>query len=701
MPFLIFIIESFNQTAMKKLFALLLLFTTFTLWGQDRCGTDAILEQQLQDPVFERSFNTVMDVMSNQSNRATSTETLTIPVVVHVFHDGDDYGTGSNIADEIVYDAIANLNACFAGEPWHTTTHSGVTHPYSDSNIEFCLASIDPDGNTTNGITRQNPDTLAGYTQSGMVTTSLLAESSEEALKSLCYWPVQDYCNIYVIHKLNGGYSPLGFAYLPPNSSFVDGIVCATPVFGFEPPISLNNFDKNGTLVHEMGHYLGLLHTFSSTNSCNPIGSCTTQGDRLCDTPPTTGTVGCSPISCPETMVENFMDYSSDYCMDRFSPDGVIRMRSQLLAYRSSLLDDNNIACGVLDGLDVKISNILVSEIGCNPIMTGATYEIRNLGSDTLTETTINYYINNQTGFLIWTGNLGFGEFETVNIPNFDVGFGPVNITVEAVPIGDINSENNVATFEYNNYEGVYVDIIAEWDALPYGIDIELFEVDTSGNPIGEAIFLYENENNNLACTVDTFNFCLPEGNYIVVAADLFGNGMSYYCSSENTEGCILVLINGEYADETLCGNWGSEAELPFTIGPPGCSPATCYGDLDGNGFIWTNDIIEMLQYFGLEVEPCNPSDSNQDGIVGVDDILYALANFEANCDGQLAPEEGFELFLKNEQEGNLVYTTLYNLMGQKIQNTNYLDTGIYIIVQEWNVPNVGPVVTRKKIFRE
>ena len=141
-----------------------------------RCGTDVVLEQQLQDPDFERSFNTLMDVMSNQSNRASSNETLTIPVVVHVFHDGDAYGAGSNIADEVIYDAIANLNACFAGEPWHTSQYSGdFTHPYTDSNIEFCLASIDPDGNPTNGITRQNPDTLGDYTTQGMITTTMLA----------------------------------------------------------------------------------------------------------------------------------------------------------------------------------------------------------------------------------------------------------------------------------------------------------------------------------------------------------------------------------------------------------------------------------------------------------------------------------------------------------------------------------------------
>ena len=77
------------------------------------------------------------------------------------------------------------------------------------------------------------------------------------------------------------------------------------------------------------------------------------------------------------------------------------------------------------------------------------------------------------------------------------------------------------------------------------------------------------------------------------------------------------------------------------------------------------------------------------------------LAAFDTDCSGQLAPEDGFEIFLRNEQEGELVKTVLYNLMGQEVQNTDYLDTGIYVIVQEWNVPNVGPVVTRKKIFRE
>jgi hypothetical protein len=691
---------------MKKLFSLLLLLiTTFVFFGQDKCGTDAILEQQLQDPVFERSFNTLMDVMSNQSNRASSNETLTIPVVVHVFYDGDDYGTGTNIADEVIYDAIANLNAAFAGEPWHTAQGAPFVHPYSNSNIEFCLASIDPDGNPTNGITRQNPDTLDGYLTQGMVTTTLLAETYEHKLKELCYWPVQEYCNIYVVHKLNGGYSPLGFAYLPPNSSYYDGIVCHYQVFGYEEPWLLSNFNLNCTLMHEMGHYLGLLHTFSSTSSCGPETNCNAQGDKLCDTPPTTGSAGCGPWDCPDTMVENFMDYSNDDCMDRFSPDGVTRMRNQLLQWRAGLVDEDNLACGIPGGLDVKISNIIVPSVGCDPIMSDANYEIRNLGSDTLTETTINYYVNDQTGTLIWTGNLGFGEAEIVTIPDFDVGFGPVSITVEAVPIGDINNENDVATFEYDNYEGTFVDVEIDFDALPAGIDWNLYEV-VDGVPIGEPIFEANyftiGFNDLYSCGNETYTFCLPEGEYMVIVTDLFGNGM-YYTGCSNGDGTDgdITITNGSDTLNYIEGNWGSEVELPFIVGPPGCFPATCYGDVDGDGFIWTSDILIMLQYFGLEVEPCSPLDTDQDGIVGVNDIMDILAAFDTDCSGQLAPEGGFEAFLKEEKEGELVKTTLYNIMGQEVQNTDHLDTGIYIIVQEWNVPSTGTFITKKKIFRE
>ena len=655
-----------------------------------RCGTDDILEQQLLDPIFERSFNTVMDVLSSQSQRASSNETLTIPVVVHVFHDGDDYGTGSNIDDEIVYDAIDNLNAAFAGEPWHTSQYSGgFTHPYTDSNIEFCLASIDPNGNPTNGITRQNPDTIANYTEDGMSTTSLLDANSEQNLKALCYWPIQDYCNIYVVHKLNGGLTPLGFAYLPPVSGNYDGIVCATPVFGYEPPISLNNYSKNGTLVHEMGHYLGLLHTFQFTQSCGPETSCTAQGDKLCDTPPTTGSAGCSYWDCPETMVENFMDYSNDNCTDRFSPDGVNRMRNKLITYRPGLISEDNLACGIPSGLDVKVLNVVVPDVGCNTIMSGVNYELRNLASDTLTEVVLDYYVNDQTTTILWTGSLGFGDSEIITMPDFNVGFGPVTITIEATITNDLNTENNITNLEYVNYEGVYVDIIVEWDALPYGVDIELFEADTNNNPIGEPIFLYENEDNNLSCTVDTFSFCLSEGNYIVEVNDLFGNGFKYPC--QFVDRCIWVEINGEMVGDPLCGEWNNGDIIPFTVNLP-CLLSDCQWDINEDGVVNVPDILFVLENFTLESE-CNPADFNQNGMVDVEDLLEIISYFGYFCvtgDFQISEDEEMMRNLLNQygiitEENPIETVEYYTIHGAKLNLNDITSSGVYIVKTKYS----------------
>ena len=608
-------------------------FTTNDDTQPVRCSSDEIHELRMEtDSVYARAMNSLPTKSSLQ--RANSTETLTIPVVVHVFHDGDDYGTGSNIADNVIFDAIANLNACFAGEPWHTTTHSGVTHPYSDSNIEFCLASIDPDGNTTSGITRQNPDTLAGYTQSGMITTSLLAESSEQALKSLCYWPVQDYCNIYVVHKLNGGSSPLGFAYLPPTSAYYDGIVCYVNVFGFEEPWLLNSFNKNATLVHEMGHYLGLYHTFNFTSSCSTETNCNSQGDRCCDTPPTTGSVGCSPMLCPETMVENFMDYSNDNCMDRFSPDGVARMRTRLLTYRSELLDNGN--CAALNGIDVAASNIFFPNQGnCTEFYEGVTFTMSSYSLDTITHVDVIYQVNSDSPLsFAWSGELTLGNPITVELPGLDIPYGQNTLKVWAYNpnfVPDVNPDNDLAEGNFVNEQGVNVSVIINFDALPYGVSWELYEADDQGNKVGFPIYVGDDYDNNMySCTTLEVDFCLPEGNYIVIAEDLFGNGMHYWCQPDPS--CILVEIDGEpVEDNSLCGGWSNGDNIPFTVSL-GCPPlGDCPWDLDDDQVVGVSDVILILQVFGQFGE-CQAADFNNDGVVGVDDLLDVISIFGINC---------------------------------------------------------------------
>lgn len=82
-----------------------------------------------------------------------------------------------------------------------------------------------------------------------------------------------------------------------------------------------SGYNKGYTLVHEVGHWLGLFHVFEG-NSCDPA----MPGDYVDDTPvQSTATTGCpkGKDSCPmqagEDSLHNFMDYSVDACYTGFS----------------------------------------------------------------------------------------------------------------------------------------------------------------------------------------------------------------------------------------------------------------------------------------------------------------------------------------------------------------------------------------------
>ena len=693
MPFLIFIIECFNPIAMNKLFSLLLLFTTFTLWGQDRCGTDLLFEQQLQDPKFKRSYQKLERIAKKAENTkrlsALPDLPINVPVIVHIIHFGENYGEENHLTTEYVQEAIDNANQNFSGD--------FNDDPTTNTQINFCIANASTSGSPIEGIRYYDWDDLG----LGNWTPDVFYNNHID-VSNLIGYDRNNYCNIFVAPFS----SPLGFAYIPPTNF---GVFMGTNWFGVT---NTGNYGLNRTLVHELGHYCGLYHTFHLTSTCTPTNTnCVSQGDKVCDTPITTGNFGCpsNSAACPDALIENYMDYTNDGCMNLFTQGQTLRMMAQLETYRPGVVN-NNLACGAVGGIDAGISGLYVFDIGCSPVK-DIVFNLQNFG-DTLTESTINYSINGEDNFIVWEGNLGFGESETITIPNIEMGFGFIDIEVNVDALGDIYEDNNVGNIQIDNYEGTLIDVVIDYDALPFGFEWYISEADTSGNPIGEPIYEFNYDtpsagatfNAEYACTSETFTFCLEEGNYVVYVEDLFGNGMFYPCTSGgsiDTAGDIAI-INGNDTLNYVNGNWGTDEYLPFVIGPPDpCPPSDCPWDVDGNGYVWTNDILVILQYYGLETE-CSPFDINQDGVVGVDDILEAIANFNTECiTGELAPEGGFDAFLKNEQEGELMKTTLHNIMGQEIQLDDNLNTGIYIIVQEWKIPNVGNFVTKKKIYCE
>ncbi len=145
--------------------------------------------------------------------------------------------------------------------------------------------------------------------------------------------------NIWVIDfnlrvKGMAGYAQLPVANLPgltgsKNDRLTDGVVINAIYFGKNPETQ----SLGRTLIHETGHFLGLIHIWGDA----PAGQNACQYDDYCpDTPNTAGpTFDCSAAlsSCEATqrqMPENFMDYSSDACMNFFTNDQTVRMRTVL-----------------------------------------------------------------------------------------------------------------------------------------------------------------------------------------------------------------------------------------------------------------------------------------------------------------------------------------------------------------------------------
>ena len=237
-----------------------------------------------------------------------------IPVVVHVLR--NDSGSLGDLSFEMVQSGIDILN-----EDMNAILGTNG-EPGTEARIEFYLADTDPAGNPTNGVTYTNNTTW--YNDSGTYYESL-------------GWDTERYLNIYT--NSAGGY--LGYvAGFPADGTAgqtEDRVVVLWEAYGrdgaYGPP-----FDQGRTLTHEVGHYLGLFHTFQG--GCDS-GSCYTQSDLICDTNSESGPhFGCSTgtSSCGSVdPIENYMDYSDDLCMNRFTPEQVNRMRCSLLNYRPLL----------------------------------------------------------------------------------------------------------------------------------------------------------------------------------------------------------------------------------------------------------------------------------------------------------------------------------------------------------------------------
>ena len=307
------------------------LLNSFVTIGQDRCSIDKydqLLNKKYPGRESKDTFEKWIRGRINQKQpgiAGVTAENYTIPVVVHIIHNGEPVGTGTNISDAQIQSQISVLNEDFRRlNPDAFKTPNDFTGVAGALSVEFVLAKRDPFGFASGGIVRVD----GGRTAWGL--------NEEGIFKGLSFWPSEDYLNIWVVN-LSGsdiGYASFPVSNLPGmedavNNRLIDGVIIDYKVFGSK---NYGNFDLDNrynvgrTATHEVGHFLGLRHIWGDVSGCGGT-------DYVDDTPAQNGATFDCPtthpiISCNNTakMFQNYMDYTQDACMNLFTKKQVERM---------------------------------------------------------------------------------------------------------------------------------------------------------------------------------------------------------------------------------------------------------------------------------------------------------------------------------------------------------------------------------------
>jgi len=318
---------------------------TSTVFGQEKhfsCGNAEQLKKlYAENPGLEADYYHLLNKNKSiiHSKSGDDTTIYTIPIVFHILH---EYGA-ENITDAQVHDEMTILNQDYA----NTNPDTGdVVTPFDTivgtAKIRFVLAKYDPFGNCTNGIEHV-------YTH--------MANKGDDYSK-IHQWNRKEYLNVWVTNTI-GSAGVAGYAYYPSATVgsffYADGIIILHDYIG-----SIGTGSPNGSraLTHEIGHYMGLEHTWGNNNDNNVACG----DDSVNDTPETkgspTGVCVLNANTCNDSdigsagywnydvidNVQNYMDYS--YCSMMFSRDQVSLMRNDLnqeTAFRNNLWADSNL----------------------------------------------------------------------------------------------------------------------------------------------------------------------------------------------------------------------------------------------------------------------------------------------------------------------------------------------------------------------
>jgi hypothetical protein len=264
-------------------------------------------------------------ITTSENNNAT-VPLITIPVVVHIVYQT----AGENISDAQVQSQIEVLNTDYQKKNRDTAEIPSYYRSLAaNCGFRFGLAQLDTNGQATTGIVRRQTNVAAFTIDDGIKFTTSGGDDG---------WDRDRYLNVWV-GSLTGGI--LGYSSIIGGPKASDGVVVLYTAFGTNGTAT-SPFNLGRTTVHEVGHWLNMIHTWGD-DSCG--------NDQVADTPPQEGPDYGDPggivISCGNdpygNLYQDYMDFTNDIGMHLFTYGQRDRMRTLFVAggYRYPLLSSN------------------------------------------------------------------------------------------------------------------------------------------------------------------------------------------------------------------------------------------------------------------------------------------------------------------------------------------------------------------------
>lgn len=605
-----------------------------------RCLTMEALKNQLSNnPDYKAYHNSVYNSTAHKNFRIPPLEPVVVPVAFHFSPNVVDCGQINCIIDE-VDDQLRILNEAFADNtsssliqncPAAYEDANGNSVVSSGTNISFCYA-IPPAGNAQGLDPYCDPPITIGAFNGGTFVSNGVGATGWDGI-----------LNIFIIK--DDGSDGLGVADGIPGQAIADGVTVYEGAFGgidgTNCNLGTNQFFNLGyTLVHEVGHYLGLFHTFQGGCSDEPASA---GPYNVEDTPPiSTDTSGC-PAGCVTgcsgpAATANFMDYTNDACMGVFSKDQALVMNlwANLLFGEFQYECSFNQKPSSLNTICNNNCTVICPSIVSNPISIIEEYcgSAKNISFPNPKANGLNLNANSNGEVFTWSVNNYISQGGTIVNE-------PINLTTVAC---------NVATQTY------YLNIDCYNNPLSTKLNGGTYQIQVFPLPPNDLSTLVEitNENNCTEPIVTPVNNC---ENYVTIIPS---NTNPSFPASINESGTTNYTINF----------------TPNTNGPDCCSLPGLGGEILKNGD------FELGKYKWLETEEAPPgtTSANPYGIVGVSN--GTAANMNGTSDAWLGGY-GTNSLLAIEQNIKVpecnTLSLKFDYKTANCVNTNSIELSVYI----------------------